>query len=103
MVLDIVKQAVRIKMTCKNPSPIISEGEFCCACSYALREIGREDLLEQAKKAARVEELQKQLLPVLEENREAYEENPSVKRLLELLISSRVQGEITEEIRSLLQ
>ena len=103
MVLDIIKQAVCIKMTCKNPSPIISEAEFCYACAYALREMGREDLLEQVGKAKRVEELQKQILPVLEENQEACEENPPVKRLLHLLISSRVQGEITEEIRSLFQ
>lgn len=103
MVLDIVKQAVRIKMTCKNPSPIISEGEFCCACAIALREMNQEELLGQAAGEARVEDIQALILPTLREHAPEFEEVPPVKRLIELLISSRVQGEISEEIRSLLQ
>lgn len=103
MILDLVKQAIQIKITCKNPSPIISEGEFCYACAYALRELGMEQMLGQTADIQRVEELQAWLLPVLEEKKKACEENPAMERLFHLLISSRVQGEITEEIRPLLQ
>lgn len=103
MVLDIVKQAVRTKMTCKNPSPIISEAEFCFACALALREMNQEELLGRAAGETRVEEIQALILPMLREQAAAYEEVPPVKRLIELLISSRVQGEVSEEIRPLLQ
>lgn len=103
MILDLVKQAVEIKITCKNPSPIISEGEFCYACAYALRKLELEELLEQTADIRRVEELQAWLLPILEGRKQACEQDPAMERLFHLLISSRVQGEITEEIRPLLR
>ena len=70
MILDLVKQAVQIKITCKNPSPIISEGEFCYACAYALRKLDLEKMLEQTVGIERVEELQAWLIPLLEERKQ---------------------------------
>lgn len=103
MILDLVKQAVQIKITCKNPSPIISEGEFCYACAYALRKLDLEKMLEQTVGIERVEELQAWLLPLLEERKQVCEQDPAMERLFHLLTSSRVQGKITEEMRPLLQ
>ena len=40
MILEIVKQAVQIKMNCKSECSLISEAEYCCACARALKETG---------------------------------------------------------------
>lgn len=103
MILDLVKQAVRIKMTCKFPSPIISEAEFCYASAYALREMNQNQLLEEAAKKQTIHELRQLVLPVLEQHQSRFEENPPMKRLIQILTASKAEGEITEEIRALIQ
>lgn len=108
MVIDIVRQAVQYKKKCSTESPLISEGEYCCACGEALRMLGDPDgLLEQVKTMATVKEVKDLVLPVfekaLEEASEKPEEKPEEKRLLHLLIHSRVIGEITDEIRVLFE
>ena len=47
MVIGIVRQAVQYKKKCGTESPLISEGEYCCACGEALRMLGEDALLEQ--------------------------------------------------------
>ena len=104
MVIDIVRQAVQYKKKCSTESPLISEGEYCCACGEALRMLGDPDgLLEQVKTIATVKEVKDLVLPVFEKALEEASEKPEEKRLLHLLIHSRVIGEITDEIRVLFE
>ena len=58
MVIGIVRQAVQYKKKCGTESPLISEGEYCCACGEALRMLGEDALLEQVKPMATVKEVQ---------------------------------------------
>ena len=101
MVIGIVRQALQYKKKCRTESPLISEGEYCCACGEALRMLGEDALLEQVKPMATVKEVKALVLPVFEKALEQAPENPEEKRLLHLLIHSRVVGEITDEIRVL--
>lgn len=104
MVLDIVKQAVQIKMTCKSECPLISEAEYCCACARALKELDApEELFQEMKQARRIEELREKLTPYFREKRGAYGEQPEMLRLLNLLVHCRVEGEITDEIKGLMK
>lgn len=69
MVIDIVRQAVQYKKKCSTESPLISEGEYCCACGEALRMLGDPDgLLEQVKTMATVKEVKDLVLPVLKKH-----------------------------------
>lgn len=52
---------------------------------------------------ATVKEVKALVLPVFEKALEQAPENPEEKRLLHLLIHSRVVGEITDEIRVLFE
>ena len=102
MVLEIVRQAVEIKLKCHTESPLISEAEYCCACGEGLRILGDpEGLLEKVREMGSVLEVKEVVLPVFKEAMEKYEEDPRKKRLFHLLVHSRVKGEITEEIRVL--
>ena len=103
MVIGIVRQAVQYKKKCGTESPLISEGEYCCACGDALRMLGEDALLEQVKPMAAVKEVKALVLPVFEKALEQAPENPEEKTLLHLLIHSRVVGEITDEIRVLFE
>ena len=101
MVLSIVRQAVQIKQKSLTESPLISEAEYCCACGEALRALGDPDgLLARVRTYQRIEDVQKEVSGLFEKAMEA-EENPQRKRLFHLLVSSRINGEITEEIRVL--
>lgn len=103
MVLEIVKQAVQIKMTCKSECPLISEAEYCCACARALRELDApEEFFQEMRQAQQVEALREKMTPYFREKREAYKEQPEIHRLLSLLVHCRVEGEITDEIRKLM-
>ena len=91
-------------MTCKSECPLISEAEYCCACARALKELDApEEYIAQMRQAQRVEELRKTITPYFREKREAYGEQPQMHRLLSLLVHSRVEGEITDEIRKLME
>jgi len=104
MVLDIVKQAVQIKMTCRSECPLISEAEYCCACARALKELeAPEDFFTEMRQAQSVEELREKMTPYFRGKRGAYEEQPRIHRLLNLLIHCRVEGDITDEIRELME
>ena len=101
MVIDIIRQAVQYKKKCGTDSPLISAVEYGYACGDALRIVGYDALLEQVKPMATVKEVKALVLPVFEKALEQAPENPEEKRLLHLLIHSRVVGEITDEIRVL--
>lgn len=101
MVIDIIRQAVQYKKKCGTESPLISEGEYCCACGEALHMLSEDALLEQVKPMATVKEVKALVLPVFEKALQEAPENPEEKRLLHLLIHSRVRGKITDEIRVL--
>ena len=99
MVLDIVKQAVQIKMTCRSECPLISEAEYCCACARALKELeAPKESFTEMRQAQRVEELRKKMTPYFREKLEAYAEQPQMHRLLSLLVHCRVEGDIMDEI-----
>lgn len=55
-----------IQEKCGTESPLISEGEYCCACGEALRMLGEDALLEQVKPMATVKEVKALVLPVFE-------------------------------------
>ncbi|MDY3919863.1 MAG: DUF3837 family protein [Candidatus Limivivens sp.] len=101
MVPEIVRQAVQIKMRCRTESPLISEAEYCCACGIGLKLLGDpQGLLEQVKQMDTVGQVKEAVVPLF---REAIEqtEDPERKRLFHLLVNSRVEGGISEEIRPL--
>lgn len=103
MILDIVKQAVKIKTTCKNESLLISEAEYVYACTYALKQMGKPAAQAEILKSSQtIEELRERIVPFFEERLEGYQEQPPMHRLLRLLIYSKVEGSITEEIRKLM-
>jgi len=103
MVLDIIRQAVQIKMTCQNQSLFISEPEYICGCSIALQELSRpKEQMQILKNSKTVEELRVQLVPFFETKCGEYQENPQLYRLFCLLVSSKVTGEITEEMKALI-
>ena len=102
MVLEIVRQAVEIKLKSRTESPLISEAEYCCACGISLREAGADKaLLEKAKTMETVEEAREAFQPVFQKAFEAQEENTRLYRLYHLLLHTRVKGKITDEIRVL--
>ncbi|MEY8426974.1 DUF3837 family protein [Lachnospiraceae bacterium 46-15] len=103
MVLEIVKQAVQIKMSCKSECPLISEAEYCYACARALKEIGAPDSIwQEFRGASKVEQVREKLTPYFQEKRGEYAENPPMDRLLTLLVHCRVEGAITDEVRKLM-
>ena len=104
MILEIVKQAVQIKMNCKSECSLMSEAEYCCACARALREIGAPDSIwKEFREASKVEQAREKLTPYFQGKRGEYAENPPMDRLLKLLVQCRVEGAITDEIRKLMQ
>ena len=68
-----------IQEKCGTESPLISEGEYCCACGEALRMLGEDALLEQVKPMATVKEVKALVLPVFEKALEQAPENPEEK------------------------
>ncbi|MDO5425066.1 MAG: DUF3837 family protein [Eubacteriales bacterium] len=101
MVLEIVRQAVQIKMRSKSESPLISEAEYCCACGIGLRLLGNpEGLLEKVRQMATIAEVKEAVVPIFQKAQETAEA-PADQRLFRLLASSRVEGAVTEEIRPL--
>ena len=102
MVLSIVRQAVQFKLRSKTESPLISEGEYCCACGEGLRILGNPDgLLEKVKNLPTVKDVKELVLPVFEKAMEENREDSRLYRLFHLLVHSRVVGEITDETRVL--
>ena len=103
MIPELVKQAVQIKMTCKSECPLISEAEYCHACARALKELNApDDLVQELHQASSVEEARGELTPYFRKRREEYAGQPALYRLFNLLIHCRVEGEITDEIRKLM-
>lgn len=102
MVPEIVRQAVQIKMTCRSECPLISEAEYMCACAMALKALqAPAELTVKLGQETRIEGLRKELTPYFQEKREACQEDPKLHRLLSLLVHSRVEGEITDEVWAL--
>lgn len=102
MVLEIVKQAVKIKTTCKNESLLISAAEYVYACALALKQLGKPaEQVQMLKNAETIEGLRSQIVPYFEGKLESFKDEASKYRLLRLLIHSKVEGGITEEIRTL--
>lgn len=90
-------------MNCLTESPLISEAEYCYACSIALRELeASEQLVQEMLQASKVEELRERMTPYFQEKHEVYREQPQLYRLLNLLIHSRVEGKITDEVREIM-
>ena len=79
MVIGIVRQAVQYKKKCGTESPLISEGEYCCACGEALRMLGEDALLEQVKPMATVKEVKALVLPVLKKLWNKHRKTPKKK------------------------
>lgn len=103
MIIDLVKQAVRIKMTCKSESPLLSGAEYCYACACALREMGStEEEVKRIGEWQKIEEIREHYVPEFEKVQGRYREDPKMFRLLHLLTSSRLTGEITDEMRKIL-
>ena len=91
MVTEIVRQAIQLKMRSRAESPLISEAEYCCACGLGLRLLGDpKGLLSKVKAMDTVHEVKETVVPL-----------PEKKRLFHMLAHSRVEGDITEEIRTL--
>lgn len=102
MVISIVRQAIDFKLVSRTESPLISEGEYCCACGRALRVLGDpQGLLKKVRDMATVKEVKEAVFPVFEEALKKETNDPKKARLFHLLLHSRVNGEITEEIRVL--
>lgn len=103
MVLEIVKQAVKIKTTCKNESLLISPAEYVYACVFALKQMGKPaEQVQMVKNAGTIEGLRVQIVPYFEERLESVKDEKPKYRLLHLLINSKVEGGITDEIRKLM-
>ena len=103
MILEIVKQAVKAKMVCRSESPLISEAEYVYASTHALNLMGKPaEQVRILREAATIGELREKLSPYFEAKRSDYQEQPQMYRLLSLLVGCRVEGEISEEIRSLM-
>lgn len=101
MVTEIVRQAIQLKMRSRAESPLISEAEYCCACGLGLRLLGDpKGLLSKVKAMDTVHEVKEAVVPLFTEVCET-EEEPEKKRLFHMLVHSRVEGDITEEIRTL--
>lgn len=102
MVKDIVKSAIMIKLKCKSESPLISPAEFCCAAGVAVKVIGMDDeFAMHLRSMGTVDEMKKVLFPKLEAVKGEYQEDEINKRLLHLLLSCKVEGEVTDEIREI--
>lgn len=102
MVKDIVKSAIMIKLKCKSESPLISPAEFCCAAGVAVKVIGLDDeFAEHFRAMGTVEEMKEILFPKLEAVKEEYQDDGVNQRLLHLLLSCKVEGEVTDEIREI--
>ncbi|MEE0419054.1 MAG: DUF3837 family protein [Lachnospiraceae bacterium] len=103
MILEIVKQAVKAKMVCKSESPLISEAEYVYACAHALNLLGKPaGQVQILRGGTTIAELREKLTPYFEGKRPDYKEQPQIYRLLSLLAGCRVEGEVSEEIRSLI-
>lgn len=102
MVLDLVKQAILIKIDAKFESPLISPAEYCYASAYLYRKCRKsQEEINELKAAATVEELMTVVNPFAASQQAANPEDASMVRLCGLLTGCRVTGEITEEIRQL--
>lgn len=103
MILEIIRQAIEIKLRCSTEAPLISPGEYCCACGMALRILGNPSgLLEEARKMETISQLREKLDPVFEKALEVQpEEAVQNRRLFHMLLHSRAEGPVTEEIRPL--
>lgn len=103
MIFAIVKQAIQTKQTCKTESPLISEAEYGYACAKALRELrAPQELITFMHQADTIEELRDKMTPFFEGVVETYKEQPLIHRLLTLLIHSRVEGKISDEVRKIM-
>lgn len=102
MILELVKSAVETKITCKAESPLISEAEYCYAAALALKRLEQTELLRQVKDKHAIADLRQLVEPVFQAAYEVRQKEPQMERLLHMLIGSRVEGEIKEEVRELL-
>ena len=69
----------------------------------ALKELNApDDLVQELHQASSVEEARGELTPYFRKRREEYAGQPALYRLFNLLIHCRVEGEITDEIRKLM-
>lgn len=102
MVKDIVKSAIMIKLKCKSESPLISPAEFCCASGVAVKVLGLDDeFAMHLRTFGTVGEMKAVLFPKLEAVEAQYQDDGVNKRLLHLLLSCKVEGEVTDEIREI--
>lgn len=102
MVKDIVKSAIMIKLKCKSESPLISPAEFCCASGVAVKALGLDDeFAMHLRTFGTVGEMKAVLFPKLEAVEDQYQDDGVNKRLLHLLLSCKVEGEVTDEIREI--
>lgn len=102
MVLSITRQAIQFKLRCGTESPLISEGEYCCACGEGLRMLGNPDgLFEKVRELPTVKDVKELVVPIFQKALEEEQDDPERTRLFHLLTHSRVNGEITDEIRVL--
>lgn len=102
MVKDIVKSAIMIKLKCKSESPLISPAEFCCAAGVAVKVIGLDErFVNKFRSLDSVAEMKEVLFPELEAVKEEYQEDAVNKRLIHLLLSCKVEGEVTDELREI--
>lgn len=102
MVLDLVKQAILLKLVSKSESPIISPAEFCYASGYALHLIGSsEEIIQNTRAKNTIPEMMNAVFPQLESVQEQYKQDPANGRLLHLLLTCKVDGNVTDELREL--
>lgn len=102
MVLELVKEAIHIKLTCKSESPIISPAEFCFAAGYALKLIeSQTDFAQEVRLKTTINEMKMLITAPLNKVQEQYKEDPQASRLVRLLLTCKVEGEVSEELRKL--
>lgn len=102
MVKEIVKTAIEIKMTCKSVSPIISGGEYSYACGLALKELKADrELLEKAVSQPDIPSMQETVREFLNASKEKADGQPQYERLLHLLLTSKADDKMTDEMRDI--
>lgn len=103
MQAELVKSAIKIKMVCKNESPLISPAEYLYSCALALKRLDAGEQQWQAVRDSKtIEALRAELTPFFENKQEQFREDPPGHRLLQLLVKCRMEGEISDEVRKLM-
>lgn len=102
MVIDLVVQAVQIKIRAKMESPLISVYEFCNAAGLGLKALGASE--EQMRELAdgTFADFKMQVQALVKESG-AFAGDPDRERLKSLIAGCRVRGEFSGEARQLLE